>query len=154
MNDIQKVSIRAYGLWVNEKKQILVSDETIDNKFFTKFPGGGLELGEGLIECVKREWQEELNIEIEVKEHFYTTDFFQISVFNSNTQIISVYYLVEPLTTPDITQKEQVFEYDGIQSIIRAFRFLDICNLSENDLTLPIDQKVALFLKKRYLENI
>jgi 8-oxo-dGTP diphosphatase len=148
MKEIEKVSVRAYGLWINEKNQVLVSDEIIDNKYLTKFPGGGLELGEGLIDCVKREWLEELNVEIEVNQHFYTTDFFQISVFNPNTQIISIYYLVKPLANPDLSQEEKVFTYEGVESIIQSFRFIDIHNLSEKDLTLPIDQKVALLLKK------
>lgn len=35
-----------------------------------KFPGGGLEYGEGVLECLHREFDEELNVKIDVIEHF------------------------------------------------------------------------------------
>ena len=41
-------NIRVYGVLINEKKQVLVSDEFIRGEYYTKFPGGGLEgHGEG-----------------------------------------------------------------------------------------------------------
>ena len=40
-------NIRVYGILINDKKQVLVSDEFIRGGYYTKFPGGGLELGEG-----------------------------------------------------------------------------------------------------------
>ena len=48
-------NIRVYGILINDKKQVLVSDEFIRGSYYTKFPGGGLEYGEGLIEALKRE---------------------------------------------------------------------------------------------------
>ena len=59
-----------------------------------EFPGGGLEFGEGTIDCLKREFREEFNLEIEVGELFYLTDFFQVSAFSENDQVISIYYLI------------------------------------------------------------
>lgn len=135
----------ACGLMKNE---VLVSDEFIYDQFLTKFPGGGLEFGEGLSDCLKREWREELNTEIIIKQHFYTTDFFQVSIFNPNAQVISIYYLVEPVGQPDLKLKTKVFDFDEIQDGVQAFRFLGLSGLSENDFTLPIDQKVASLLKK------
>ena len=44
------ISIRVYGLLINEHRQVLVSDEYIRGQHYTKFPGGGLEFGEGLRE--------------------------------------------------------------------------------------------------------
>jgi 8-oxo-dGTP diphosphatase len=143
-------NVRVYGLWVNEKAEVLVTDEYIYNKYLTKFPGGGLEFGEGLIDCLKREWREELNTEIIVKNHFYTTDFFQVSVFNSNAQVISIYYLVEPLGLKQLELKNSVFDFDKLEDGAQVFRFLPISALNESDLTLPIDQKVAGLLKENY----
>ena len=68
-------NVRVYGILVHEN-HVLVSDEHIKGMNITKLPGGGLEYGEGTIDCVVREFKEELNLEIEVESHFYTTDFF------------------------------------------------------------------------------
>jgi 8-oxo-dGTP diphosphatase len=149
MPEAKYFTVRVYGLWINDKNEVLVSDEYIYDKFLTKFPGGGLEFGEGIIDCLKREWREELDTEIFVKEHFYTTDFFQVSVFNPNAQVISVYYLVEPLAQPDLNLKTKVFDFDQIQDGVQVFRFLPVSGLQEKDLTLPIDQKVALLLMEK-----
>ena len=40
------ITLRVYGILINEAKQVLVSDEFIRGNYFTKFPGGGLEFGE------------------------------------------------------------------------------------------------------------
>src|SRR5881398_4182065 len=93
----QMFSIRVYGILINEAQQVLVSDELIRGNYYTKFPGGGLEFGEGTRDCLRREFNEEMNLRVEVGEHLYTTDFYQISAFNREQQIISIYYLVKAL---------------------------------------------------------
>src|SRR4051812_25790263 len=96
-------NVRVYGILTDPEKGVLVSDEYIRGSYITKFPGGGLEFGEGTRECLKRECQEELNLEVEVTDHLYTTDFFQMSAFNPEHQIISIYYAfkaLEPLRVP------------------------------------------------------
>ncbi|HTK18679.1 MAG TPA: NUDIX domain-containing protein, partial [Mucilaginibacter sp.] len=85
-------NVRVYGLLINENQEILVSDEQEYGMRFTKFPGGGLEYGEGMTDGLKREFVEECNLDIEIINHFYTTDFFVKSAFNES-QIISVYYV-------------------------------------------------------------
>ena len=85
-----RFNIRVYGIWIQDNK-VLVNEEKIRDKIITKFPGGGLHWGEGIIDCLKREWIEELNINIEPLGHFYTTDFFQRSAYD-NSQVISIYY--------------------------------------------------------------
>ena len=99
-------NIRVYGILVNEKKQVLVSDEYIRGNYYTKFCGGGLELGEGTIDCLKREFMEEMKLKIEVTGHLYTTDFYQQSAFNPAHQIISIYYHVNPLEEILVPVKE------------------------------------------------
>src|SRR5438128_11218936 len=96
-------NVRVYGILINEKKQVLVSDEFIRGNYYTKFPGGGLEFGEGTRDCLRREFKEEMNLEVEVGDHIYTTDFFQLSAFHPGQQIISIYYFakaLEPVTFP------------------------------------------------------
>ena len=70
------VSVRVYGILINAEKQVLVSDEFIRGGLYTKFPGGGLEVGEGTRDCLKREFMEEMGLLVEVGDHIYTTDFY------------------------------------------------------------------------------
>ncbi|MBP6313856.1 MAG: NUDIX domain-containing protein, partial [Flavobacteriales bacterium] len=84
-------TIRVYGLLIH-KGNVLVSDEIIREQYITKFPGGGLEYGEGLMDCLIREIKEEIGVDALDLEHFYTTDFFQQSAFHATPmQVISVY---------------------------------------------------------------
>src|SRR4029079_7047858 len=108
-------NIRVYGVLINEKKQVLVSDEYIRGSYYTKFPGGGLELGEGTRDCLKREFKEEMDLEVEVGEHLYTTDFYQVSAFNPDHQIISIYYYVKALEEIKTIIREKEFEFDDEQ---------------------------------------
>ncbi|MBK0383881.1 NUDIX hydrolase [Pedobacter sp. SD-b] len=143
-------NIRVYGLLINKKNEILLSDEEERGIRFIKFPGGGLEYGEGLIEALKREFLEECNLKIEVTGHFYTTDFFIRSAFGNGGQLISVYYLVKPLEGINfkIVQKEYDFE-DQIGESKQCFRFLPLNNLREKDVTFPADKHVVKLLMNK-----
>jgi ADP-ribose pyrophosphatase YjhB (NUDIX family) len=90
-------NLRVYGVLLGPNKEVLVSDELIRGGYYTKFPGGGLEFGEGTRDCLKREFKEEMDLDIAVGDHLYTTDFFQMSAFNPDHQIISIYYWVTAL---------------------------------------------------------
>ncbi len=97
---INRLNIRVYGILKDNDNHILIVDEQIGDFKFTKFPGGGLELGEGTKACLEREFMEECNLAIEVKEHIYTTDFFQPSAFKLGDQLIAIYYAVEAKNKP------------------------------------------------------
>ncbi|WP_179413664.1 NUDIX domain-containing protein [Mucilaginibacter sp. E4BP6] len=140
-------NVRVYGLLINEHNEILVSDEQEYGMQFTKFPGGGLEYGEGLSDGLKREFFEECNAEIEVISHFYTTDFFVKSAFN-DSQIISVYYRVKNVNPLNLKFKTEVFDFDGEGNVLQAFRWVKLSDLREDDFTFPIDQYVAGLLIK------
>ncbi len=142
---MQHFNIRIYGIWINDENEILVSDERINDFQFTKFPGGGLEFGEGIKDCLIREWREELNIEIDIIDHFYTTDFFQISAFNPNAQIISIYYKVKPIFTQEIMidWAESAFDFKHQDREEIRFRKIPLSIFSKEDVTLPIDKLVA-----------
>ncbi len=142
----QKISIRVYGIWINHLDEILLSDERYGKHEFTKFPGGGLEFGEGPIDCLKREWKEELGVEIKIIDHFYTTDFFQASFLNKKHQILSIYYKIEPISFPKIRFTSKALKFNYKENIELNFRFLSLNLLSENDVTLPIDKKVIEML--------
>ena len=132
----KRFNIRVYGILVQNNK-LLVNEEKIRsfNTKVVKLPGGGLEWGEGTIECLKREWKEELGIDIEVLSHFYTTDFFQASAFD-NSQVISIYYLVTA-DVPGIIVNHVPHE--------RTF-WMDLKDISADTFTLTIDKKVGQLL--------
>ncbi|MDB5159475.1 MAG: hypothetical protein JWR50_4182 [Mucilaginibacter sp.] len=138
-------NVRVYGLLINEQQEILISDEQEYGMQFTKFPGGGLEYGEGMTDGLKREFVEECNAEVEVLSHFYTTDFFVKSAFN-DSQIISVYYMVKNLAPLNLTIKTIPFDFDGEGEPLQAFRWIKLKDLKESDFTFPIDQYVAKLL--------
>ena len=136
---MKRFNIRVYGLWI-ENNHILVCKESVRNQEILKFPGGGLEFGEGTIACLKREWEEELNCIIEVEEHFYTTDFYQASAFD-DSQIISIYYKVTPtntLTLPVFNGREHFHK-----------RLIDVSLLE--DISLPIDKIVTEMLLDKFI---
>jgi ADP-ribose pyrophosphatase YjhB (NUDIX family) len=148
-------NVRVYGILINENKQVLVSDELIRGQYITKFPGGGLEFGEGTRDCLKREFLEELNLQVEVGDHFYTTDFFQRSAFHPEHQIISIYYFAKPLEDLKVRLSKCAFDFDDeqmkrykIENEIETFRFIDWIDLTPESITLPIDKVVVQLLKE------
>ena len=148
------VSIRVYGILINEQKQVLVSDEFIRGGYYTKFPGGGLEFGEGTRDCLKREFKEEMDLNVEVGDHLYTTDFFQMSAFNPQHQILSIYYFAKALEEIKAPLRTKVFDFDQQQlkvyeekKEIETFRFIDWNEFSSASVTLPIDKVVADLVK-------
>ena len=143
-------TVRVYGIYINQENQLLISDEYMFGKYLTKFPGGGLEFGEGIHDCLKREWIEELDTKIEIKEHFYTNDFFVISVFNPDAQVISTYYFVDIIEQLNILTSEKLFDFQELKDGAQSFRFVDLKYLDTNQITLPIDRKVCELLIKRY----
>jgi 8-oxo-dGTP diphosphatase len=150
-------NVRVYGILINEQKQVLVSDEYIRGNYYTKFPGGGLELGEGTRDCLKREFKEEMDLEVEIGKHLYTTDFYQVSAFNPAHQIISIYYLVKaleeikvPLRTKEFDFDEQQMEVYNKTRMTETFRFIDWNNFSAEKVTLPIDKIVASLVNEKF----
>jgi hypothetical protein len=141
------ISVRVYGILIYQNK-LLVSDEFIRGDYFTKFPGGGLEFGEGTKECLVREFKEETGLDVSVGNHLYTTDFYQQSAFNKAQQILSIYYFVfcdnvsslPTHTTPFNFLPHQV---EDKTSCAEVFRWINLNELTPNHVHLPIDKIVV-----------
>ena len=149
-------NIRVYGILINEKQQILISDEFIRGAYITKFPGGGLEFGEGTRECLAREFIEEMQLKVKVTDHIYTTDFYQQSAFNAAHQIISIYYFAEALEPITAPLRSKPFDFDAQQLKMyketgetETFRFIDWEDFSEEVVSLPIDKFVVRMIKQK-----
>jgi 8-oxo-dGTP diphosphatase len=135
-------NVRVYGILINEKNELLVTDEFDYGFPHTKFPGGGLELGEGTRECLAREFMEECELQIEVLDHFYTTDFYQKSAFN-DSQILSIYYRVKNIAPLNFKCSTKKFDFENEENGQLKFRWIPLKDLQAEDFTLPIDRKVA-----------
>lgn len=142
-------NVRVYGLLINQNNEVLLSDEEEYGFRFCKFPGGGLELGEGLIDGLKREFLEECLVEISVIKHFYTTDFYEKSVFN-DSQLISVYYLVKEKTPLTLNFKNKIYDFDGEGDLLQSFRWVNINQLNIDEITFKTDKTVAQLLKQQF----
>jgi 8-oxo-dGTP diphosphatase len=143
-------NIRVYGLFINSKDEILLSDEERFGIRMTKFPGGGLQYGEGTIDCLKREAIEEFGQEIVVLDHFYTTDFFQASYFQQNTQIISIYYLARFVATEKFRISAISYDFTEKKEETLSFRYKKLVDLLPDELSFPIDKLVLTLLKKNF----
>ncbi len=145
-------TIRVYGLLLRIDEfgeHILVSDEIIRGRQITKYPGGGLEYGEGLKECLIREIREEMDQDALDLEHFYTTDFFQQSAFHIEPmQVISVYYFFRVKDYTSIPLITAPFAYTTPEQR-EGFRWILLDQDSSEDLSLPIDRLVLKMLKDR-----
>ena len=153
-------NLRVYGILINSQRQVLVSDELIRGSYITKFPGGGLEFGEGTRDCLQREFLEEMDLKVEIGDHIYTTDYFQLSAFNPEHQIISIYYFAKALEPIKAPLRNIPFDFDEEQLKVyeekretETFRFINWDDFSEETVTLPIDKIVASLVKEKFIHH-
>ncbi|WP_372948333.1 NUDIX hydrolase [Mariniphaga sp.] len=152
MNSPGNFIIRVYGIVLNEKEEVLLTDEFQVGMEMTKFPGGGLHFGESTIDCLQREFREECNgQEIKNIRHFYTTDFYQKALFYENHQLISIYYLADLNTPIQFTISQKPFDFEKMENGNQSFRWVKLKDLKTDDLSFPIDKFVAKELKSRFL---
>ena len=136
---ISRFNIRVYALIIF-KNNILLSRELIQNKLIYKFPGGGVELGEGIVDALQREAKEEMGQHLNHITHFYTTDFFQRSSFDSSEQLISIYFKASLSKSLNNRLKIPVKDQP-------VFEWKRLVDLDEENLHFPIDKKVLNMIK-------
>lgn len=147
---INRFNVRVYFLLKDEKKGLLVSDEIIRGKHYTKLPGGGLEFGESTVEGAMRESVEELGQAIEVTEHFYTTDILVQSQFNPSDQVLAIYYKARLKEEQRFKSSEKPFDFKQLVDNEESFRWIALRDLNADDFSFPSD-KIAV--KKLIDEN-
>jgi ADP-ribose pyrophosphatase YjhB (NUDIX family) len=133
---------------MNNNNEILISDEFQLNTKMTKFPGGGLEFGEGPENCIRREIKEECNGQELINiRHYYTTGFYQKALFYENHQLISIYYLANLKLPIKFNISNQPFSFEKMENGNQSFRWTKIKDLKEDDFTFPIDKFVCSKLR-------
>ena len=141
-----RFTIRVYGLLLHDD-HVLVADEIIKGQRITKFPGGGLEYGEGTKDCLIREVREEIGVEAFDVRHFFTTDFFQRSTFHTEEiQVLSLYYTFRVHDPDALPVMDRPFAFTDEKEGAEAFRWLDLMTAPPDAVHLPIDKVVLQML--------
>jgi len=141
-------NLRVYGLVRSAAGAILLSEERRAGFEFCKFPGGGVQAGEGILDALHREFKEELDAEIIKAEFFYFNEFYQPSRFNPNEQVICFYYLATLRDPERLTLMVNNLPIGGEDGDYERFRWISLDQINENILTFPIDRKVLSKFKK------
>lgn len=140
MSSSRRYNLRVYAIIVNSRDEVLVSDELRFGNAFTKFPGGGMEWGEGTKDTLKREIKEELQLDCEVGDLFFVNDFYQESAYRPSDQLVSFYYEIKQIRFEDIvvTNHSIPLSEEG-----EKFRWISRNELTPSIFTFPIDKIVC-----------
>lgn len=146
----QQLTVRVYGVLLYQE-HLLLSRENIRGQHYTKFPGGGLELGEGPRDTLIREFQEEAALVIKPQSHLYTTEDYIRSAFDEHTQVLSIYYRVS--SSPEVLQalpapyhRPDPEKLPRPGDLLYFWQALDQLNPKICD--LPLDQRVIRLLQE------
>lgn len=135
---INVINVRVYAACVKDNK-LLVLFEEYAGEHLIKLPGGGLEFGEGVIDCLHREFAEELNIRICNIRHLYTQEDFVASRFRAHEQLLTIYYLVD------------IEDEHNLEIMCPGIKKTEWVSLDEeNPFVLPVDKIVYRLLQEKF----
>jgi mutator protein MutT len=81
--------VRPTGIFIEDNRILLVKQYVTDRRGWS-MPGGKLEAGETIEQCLVREWKEETGLDVAVKELLYVTD-----RFSSHNHTVHMTFLLE-----------------------------------------------------------
>lgn len=123
-------NIRVYALCI-VNNELLTLKEPFAGNMVVKLPGGGLEFSEGTVDCLKREFKEELNLKITVGDAFYIQEDYVPSLAKDGKQLLTLYFFA---TIIDLHNLEI------IDKNIQAVNWIPLS--ANNPFTLPVDKIV------------
>ena len=108
--DIEMEVVRVKALILNSKGNILLA---FNNNTY-QFPGGHLDDGEEIDECMKREIKEEVGIDVEVGEPFLSIETYDGNYFGTGKKVLNTIYYYRILTDlePDFSRTK----YDELEA--------------------------------------
>lgn len=105
-------------------------------------------MGEGVVECLIREFYEEMNVKITPSYLFHVTESLQISSFYPKDQVIALYYIVlgDDANSIDTSKK-----LEDIKENEEAFEWVSLKDFRKEMLTFESDREAAgkLFDKQK-----
>jgi len=123
-------NIRVYALCI-VNNELLTLKEPYAGNIVVKLPGGGLEFGEGTADCLKREFKEELNLEITVDDAFYIQENFVPSLAKDSKQLLTLYFFAT------------IIDLHNLEIIDKNIQEVNWIPLTANNpFTLPVDKIV------------
>ena len=155
--DIQRFNVRVYFFLMDRPlldgrpapgSRVLLSDECLAGQDCTKLPGGGLEFGEGPMECARREAREELGQDINPGPLVHVTGDFVRSAWRGEEQVLCHYYLATLPDPAEFRLAEDRFDYPEDQR--ESFRWVELADLTEAKLTFGVDHAALQALRARF----
>jgi len=129
--------VGAYGL-LREQDRLLVTRTRTVLGTVTNFPGGALELGEGALEALRREFVEETGLEVRPTRLVYASERFHQSEAYPQNQLVKIYWLVDRVAGE--------LRGEGNGEDVEAAYFVAISDLERAGLT-PADREAIAALK-------
>jgi len=145
--DHERFNVRAYGILLRDDC-VLISHELVAGRIIAKFPGGGVEFGEGPKQTVEREFMEEAQAQVRVTAHFYTTDFYLPSAFDPRDQVLSIYYMVASDAQLGLPMGSSPPSDADVREHHQLLCWHPLSQLTASALTLPADKVVARMLTR------
>jgi 8-oxo-dGTP diphosphatase len=146
-SEIKHFNLRVYAIIFDVRGRVLLSDEHMLNTRMCKFPGGGLQFGEGIHDCLHREMMEEFGQDVDIIRHYYTTEFYQKALYFEDQQLISIYYICSFKETPKFRISSIPFDFEREENGSQSFRWALLSDMNiESELSFPIDKHVARML--------
>lgn len=144
-------NLRVYGVLV-ENSWILLSRETYPGfeGYMTKLPGGGILPGEGPVDALRREFKEEVGLEICSADVFHVPGGFHKSHFD-DSQVVSLYYKVTR-SLDQIPRQMNSEVVRGVQ-VYQEFFWCPIKELDPSKMTWKTDQETIEILIKKFNED-
>ncbi|ROI05195.1 NUDIX domain-containing protein [Chryseobacterium sp. G0240] len=140
MKELNSFNVRVYAICENQGK-ILTVYEYHNEELYCKFPGGGLEFGEGVLDCLHREFMEELNVKIEITGHLYTQEDYLESIFDGG-QILIIYYTA------------RILDPENLMVNTEDINRLEWTDLNENPFKFLTDKIALQKLREKYFKSL
>jgi len=124
---------------VSPEDRVLISDEWIGGRRCTKWPGGGLEFGEGPRDCAPREALEELGQAIELGPLVHATGGCVRSQWKPEEQVLCYYYLAHLQGPAAFRMATEPFDFEG--DAVQSFRWEKAGDLNPEAFSFGTDRE-------------